>query len=68
MHHILLLDLLVVTPYSSLFSILFLVKNTYGVKEGRSCDGKGLFVFAHAVAYGMKNPPGLKEDKCSGIL
>lgn len=45
----------------SLFSILFLVKNTYGVKEGRSCGGKGLFAFAHAVAYGMKNPPGLKD-------
>lgn len=52
----------------SLFSILFLVKNTYGVKEGRTCGGKGLFAFSHAFAYRMKNPPGLKEGKSYGIL
>lgn len=38
------------------------------MKDGRSCGGKGLFAFAHAFAYGMKNPPGLKEGKNSAIL
>lgn len=47
----------------SLFSVFFLVKNTYGVKEGRLCGGKGLFAFAPALAYRKKNPPGLNEEK-----
>lgn len=47
-----------------LFSVLFLVKNTLGWL----CGGNCLFAFARAVAYGTKNPPGLKEEKSSCIL
>lgn len=47
----------------SLFSFLFLVKNTFGVKEGRLCGGNCLFACAHVVAYGTKNPSGLKEGR-----
>lgn len=47
----------------SLFSFLFLVKNTFGVKERRLCGGNCLFACAHAVACRMKNPSGLKEGR-----
>lgn len=46
-----------------LFSFLFLVKCTFGVKERRLCGGNCLFACAHAVAYRTEKSFWIKGGK-----
>lgn len=47
----------------SLFSFLFLLKYTFGVKERRLCGGNCVFACAHAVAYRTEKSFWIKGGK-----